>query len=306
MSQKRPFPVDPVLTQIAMAYRNRELIADLVLPRVPVGGEDFKYTVFEKSERFTVPNTRVGRKSRTNEVEFGADEKTASTRDYGLEDPIPQSDIDNAGQRFNPVNQATEAMTDLILLDREIRVADLVMDSNQFGTDNKLAVSNPWTDDTNGTPLDDILESIDSPIMRPNVVTFGQADWRAFSRHPQVVKAVHGNSGDSGIATRQQVANLLEVEEVLVGQSYVNNSRKGQDAAFSRVWSGVLAFHRNQAANTRNGITFGMTGQYQDRIAGQWEDKDIGLKGGQRVRVGESVKELLSAPDLGFLLTGTV
>lgn len=306
MSQKRPFPVDPVLTQIAMAYRNAAMIADMVLPRIPVGGELFKYTTYKKEERFTVPETEVGRKSRVNEVEFGANEVEASTRDYGLEDPIPQSDIDAAGSRFSPVEQAVEAMQDLIALDRELRVSSMVMNASNYGSANKAAVDNEWTDKEASDPLEDVLAALDAPLIRPNVMVFGQANWRALSTHPIIVKAVHGNSGDSGIARRQAVAELFELEEILVGQSYVNTAKKGQAASFSRVWNGVLAFHRNAAANTRNGITFGFTGQHGDRVSGQWEDRNIGLRGGQRVRTGESVKELITAPDLAYLLTGTI
>lgn len=306
MGQKYPFPVDPHLTQIAMAYRNAAMIADSVLPRITVGGETFKYTKYHKDERFTVPETAVGRKSRVNEVEFGATEAEASTRDYGLEDPIPQADINAANGRFNPVEQAVEAMQDLIALGREVRVSSMVMDANNYDAANKKAVANAWTDQANSKPLDDLLEALDAPLMRPNVLTLGQANWRALSIHPQVVKAVHGNSGDSGVARRQQVADLLEVEEILVGQSHVNTAKKGQAASFSRVWDGVLAIHRNRAANSRNGITFGFTAEYGDRVSGQWEDKNIGLRGGQRVRTGESVKELITAPDLAYLLTGTV
>ena len=40
---KAPFPIIPELTGIAIAYRNRAMIADLVLPRVtPVSKEEFK------------------------------------------------------------------------------------------------------------------------------------------------------------------------------------------------------------------------------------------------------------------------
>lgn len=304
MGQKRPFPVDPELTSITMAYENQALIADLVLPRVPVGMESFKWTKYDKADRFTVPETRVGRKSRVNEVEFGATEETSSVDDYGLEDPIPQSDIDNAGTRFNPVTQATESLTDLILLDREIRVANLVMDANQYAAGNKISLGTAWTDRTNSNPIDDILAALDAPLMRPNVMAFSHSDYRALSTHPVIVKAIHGNSGDSGIATRAQIAALFELEELLVGQSYVNTAKKGQTATFARTWSNTLAFYRNRAANTRNGITFGMTAQHGDRVAGQWEDRNIGLRGGQRVRAGESVKELITAADLAYLIQG--
>ena len=91
-----PFPVTPELTAIAIAYRNPDvsLIADDVLPRVKaVGTRDFGYTVYDLSS-FDRPNTYVGRKGRPNEVSMGSHELTAAIEDYGLDDRIPQDDID--------------------------------------------------------------------------------------------------------------------------------------------------------------------------------------------------------------------
>lgn len=305
MAQKHPFPVDPELTQISMVYRNRRMIGDDVLPRVPVGKTEFKYTVFKKEDRFTVPETRVGRKSRVNEVEFGASEQTGSTEDYGLEDPIPQKDIDEAGSRFNPIEQATETITDIILLGREVRVADLVMDADNYAATNKKALGTPWTDPSSD-PIGDIHLAQDTVIMPVNILTLGQAEWRALSKHPDIVKAIHANSGDTGVATRQQVAELLELDEILVGQGRINLANKGQAPNLQRAWNGVQLQHRADNINSRNGLTFGFTAEYGNRVAMQWFDENIGLKGGQRVRIGESVGELVTAADLGYLITGAV
>jgi hypothetical protein len=53
-------------------------------------------------------------------------------------------------------------------------------------------------------------------------------------------------------------------------------------------------------------VTFGFTGEWGNRLAGTITDSDIGMRGGERVRVGESVKELISASDAGYLITGAV
>ncbi len=50
---KAAFPIQPELTAIAIAYKNRSLIADQVLPRVPVGKQDFKYLKFNLADGFT-------------------------------------------------------------------------------------------------------------------------------------------------------------------------------------------------------------------------------------------------------------
>jgi len=91
----RPFPIDPTLTAIAIGYRNpaHVLIAKRALPPLPVLSETFKWNEYPLAEGFTVPDTKVGRKSRPNQVEFNVSEKDASVEDYGLDDPIPYSDI---------------------------------------------------------------------------------------------------------------------------------------------------------------------------------------------------------------------
>lgn len=297
-----PFPIQEHLTQITLAYRNAGLIADRVLPRVSVGKQLFQWMKYAKEERFTVPNTEVGRKSMPNEVEFGATEETSSTRDHALDDLIPYADIDNADSRHDPVGHAVEAMTDLILLDREVRTGALVFDATQYTHKEALGVGAKW-DDPDHNPVPVILEYLDTPIMRPNVAVMGQAAWTALRTNPAVVKAVHGNSGDAGAAARQAVADLLELEEIIVGQGFVNTARKGQTPAMQRVWGDHCSFiHRNPVADTRNGVTFGYTAQFGDRVAGQMEEPKVGMRGSLRVRTGESVREVIAAPDAAFFV----
>ena len=60
---QRPYPNDPRLTGIAIAFRNGALIADRVMPRVPVGKSTFKWNEYDFAEGITVPVTIVGRRA---------------------------------------------------------------------------------------------------------------------------------------------------------------------------------------------------------------------------------------------------
>lgn len=306
---KHPFPIQPELTAIAIAYRNKRLIADQVLPRVPVGKEEFKYLKHTLSEGFTLPDTKVGRRSKPNEVEFTATEVTDSTQDYGLDDPIPMADIKNAPPNYDPEGRSVEGITDLILLDREVRTAGLVFDANNYGASNKVTLSgtDQFSDFANSDPLGVLMDSLDSMIMRANIMVIGRAAFSSLARHPTIVKAVHGNAGDSGVARRQDIADLLELEEVLVGEALLNTAKKGQAVSMSRVWGKHISLmHQDKNADTRKGATFGFTAQFGGRVAGSTPDQNIGLRGGKRVRVGESVKELLTANDLGYFIQNAV
>lgn len=304
-----PFPITPALMAIAIGYRNTSLIADEVLPRTPVGKQEFKYLKHTMGEGFTLPDTRVGRRGKPNEVEFTATEVTSSTEDFGLDDPIPQSDVDNAPEGYDPIGRAVEGIMDLVELDREVRAASLVFNAAQYATANKVTLSgtSQFSDYTNADPIGVIMAGLDAMVMRGNVMVIGRPAFTKLAMNPKIVKAVLGNAGDSGIATRKQIADLFELEDVLVGEAWVNTARKGQAVTLSKTWGKHLALiHRNKTATTRSGATFGVTAQFGSRIAGSIPDSSIGLRGGQRVRAGESVKEVICASDLGYFIQNAV
>lgn len=314
MTTTAPFVVDPELQGITIAYRNNALIADAVLPRVSVGKKEFEYTVYPTEERFTIPETLVGRKGIPNEVEFGGTRTAAAVRDYGLDDFVPNDDIVQAaaginGGVHNPFGHAVEATTDLILLDREKRASDLIFAAGTYpaGRKSTLTTTAQWSDYTNSTPQSAILTALDAPLMRPNVMVIGQAAWTILRQHPKLVKAVNASSGDAGAITREDLARLLELEEVIVGQSRLNTAKPGQAASISRVWGKHAAFiYRNRSANTERGVTFGVTAQFGPRIAGQMPEPKRGLRGGVTVRVGESVKELVCSAESAYFFENCV
>lgn len=304
------FPRDTQLTAIAIAYKNPDttLIADAVLPRVPVGKQTFSYYEYPEADSYRVPDTRVGEKSQVGWSELAGTKETATTEDFGHEIRLTASDISEAPSGVDPKGLATEQATNVVLLDREIRVANLVFDAAQYSAANKLDVSAgaEWSDFVNGDPITDIIDGLDACLVRPNVLAFGQAVWSKVSRHPKVVAACLGNEGTQGVASRQRLAELLEVSEILVGASFFNTAKQGKAASLSRAWGKhALAFYRDRTVTTAGGMTFGISAQFGSRVAGS-KEIDIGLRGGVAVRAGESMRELVIAPRAAFLFQNAV
>lgn len=308
-----PFPVNPALTAVAIQYRNPAiaLIADEVLPRLPpIGVKPFKWLNYNLADAFTVPNTQVSRRGQPTEIEIAATEVDDACRDYGLDDVVPQDDITQAanapgygGFAVDPLMTATQYLTDLILLDREIRAANLVFNAASYaGNSLVLAGAAQWSDFVNSDPIAAITAGLDACVgFRPNALTFGQATWSTLRRHPKIMKAINRDAGDSGLATRQAVAELFEVQKVLVGSSFVNQAKKGQAAVLARAWGKhAAALYINPVASNRAGVTFGFTAQFGTRTAGSIPEPKVGLRGGQRVRVGESVREVIAASLTSF------
>lgn len=302
--QLRPFPTDPRLTGIVIAYRNAELIADKILPRVPVGKKEFRWLKFDRAERMTVPETLVGRKSLPNEVDFTLQEEAGMVYDRGLDDVVPNDDISEAPDGYDPRAEAAEGLTDLILLDREIRVAAKVMNPANFPASNKVTLAaGQQFDNPSADPVKTITGWLDTLLYRPNKLLMPQPVWMALRTNPNVVRAFYPNGNGVGTVSKQQVAELLEVDEIIVGQGWRNSAKPGQTPTIVRVWGGdsMLAYYTNSTATPRRGVTFGYTAQYGQRVSGQIAEPKMGLRGSVRIRVGESVNEMLVCPDLGFL-----
>lgn len=301
------FPRDRHLTAIAIGYKNQDvtLIADEVLPRVPVGKETFSYTRYPVSQAFTFPNTFVGERSKVPQIELSGEQVDASVKDYGLEHVLTRRDIDDAPAGLDPRERATEMLTNLVLLDREVRAAQLVFNAANYTNKATLAGTTQWSH-ASSNPLEALLTALDLPLMRPNILVLGQAVWTKLSVHPKLVSAFNGTSGENGKITKEWLAGLLEISEVIVGSAQFNQVKPGKTPSLARAWGKhALLCYRDRTVGTSGGITFGITAQYGDRVAGSREE-DIGLHGGVAVRAGESVRELIIAPDAAYFFENAV
>ncbi len=245
-----PFPHDPARTAIVQMYAEPGMIAGRVLPPTPpLGKSEFKWFRYLIDDSFLVPDTRLGRRSTPSLVEFEGEEVTDATQHHGLRDSVPQEDVDAAGatgtsarEWADPVDTAAIRMTHLLQLDREVRVANLVFGAGHYGTGYKETLAAGDRFDAEGSdPLGTLETALTTPIFRSNVVVFGQTAWSAFRRHKAVLAATTQSGAESGLASRRAVAELLEVDEVLVGRSRVAANREGQDLELERAWGPHVA-----------------------------------------------------------------
>ena len=304
-----PFTINPILSAVALAYTNNALIADRVLPRVPVSKPQFLYLKYGVGDGFTIPNTMVGRTSRPNQVEYSVQQVAGTVNDHALDIPVPQADIEAAaGTQYDPKSRATQLCADLIALDREKRVADAVFNAANFASANKATLSGTgqWSDPASD-PLRAVMVARDGMIMRPTKLVIGQDVATQLQLNPNVVSAVLRNPGTKGVAPLDAIANMLGLDEIVVGMGWVNTAKPGQTPTLARLWGKFAALLcLSPLANNEFGTTFGYTAQWGSRIAGEIQEPNMGMRGGVNVRVGESVGEIITAADLGFLWSAAV
>jgi hypothetical protein len=224
-----------------------------------------------------------------------------STRDYGLDEKVPNRDEMN-GPSESALGRATQHVMSKVLRRREQRVAAIVGNSANFGYSNAYSSGSTQWSHVDSTPLKDLLDYLDKPFIRPNALVMGRAVWTALSQHPKLL----ANAATNVRITRQMLADMLEIQEVIVGDGWVNSAKEGQTASKTRIWGKICAgIYKGPVGLEANG-TWGYTAQFGSRVAGTIIDPDIGIFGGLRVRAGESVREVVPGKEFGFLFTNVV
>jgi len=313
-----PFPVQPRLVAAAGLFRNRRLIADEVLPRVqPVGTQAFKYLQHALADGFTIPDTRVGRVSRPVQVQFTAAEVAGSTNDYSVDVPVPNADVLNASGQMDPIAaaatdpdiKATLLSKNIVMLDREVRVANAVFALASYNAANRVTLSGTgqWSDYTNSNPVTAIMDAMDGMIQRPNIGVIGRLAFTKVCQHPKVVGSIFANAGNTGIVTADQIAGLLGLDKLLVGEGFVKTARPGQTVSMARVWGKHMSLlYIDPNGGPFDMPSFGWTVSWGEPIAGEVMDPNMGMRGGKNIRYGESVAEVIAANALGYFFQNAV
>jgi len=308
MAQPAPFTLHPDYTGLVLAYNWGPGIADDVLPRVPVGKQEYRRKEYNKKDAFSLPDDLVGRKGKPKQIETTSTEVSGLTKDRGFDYPVPVVDIENAGQGEDLQADAAEFTTQAILRKREKRVADLVMTAANYAASQKVTLTgnDQWdSGHADSDPVEDVDAGKEKILAADSLYgAVGISGWNAMKKNPKLIQAIRKQAVTSGILTRREVADFFELEDLYVGVGRVDTANPGQSATIVRVWpDSFLLFHKNLSANTRQGTTFGYTAQFGQRTVMTKFDDDMGVRGSHIVRVYESVDEVLWSDDFAYLIS---
>lgn len=287
MSQMSPAAarvVDPVLTTVAQGYKNNQMIAGVLFPRVPVLLRGGKIITFGK-EDFMLYATGRAPGENTKRVKFGYSGDPYALVDYSLEGQVP-IEVLQEGMNGPGIDHASRAVTgvqNIMALRLEKQSADLARNAALYATGNKVTLSgtSQWSD-FSGTsdPIKDVEAAKDAVRAatgkRPNSIAIGATVMSKLKQHPAIIERIKYTGRD--VATAQLLASLFEVENVAVGDAiYADDAGNFYD-----VWGkDVVVAHTNleslaNAGAPSYGYTYTLEGYpqveeaYYDRNAKSW------------------------------------
>jgi hypothetical protein len=244
--------IDKLLSQMALDYRPEGFIADQIMPIVDVDKQSDYYSDFSRADKMRVEDTKRAPDTEARRIEIGVGSGTFFCTNYALQAPVTLEDQKNADPVFldKIINGRTELVMDKLLLDWELRVATQVTNTSNVGSSS--AVSSAWNGA--GAPIDDLNTAIDnvrfSNGVRPNKMVFGLAAWLSFRRDSTIRNLIFGTNNGGGYPSTAQVAQLFEIDDILIGGAFRNTGQEGQSESLSAIWGDdVLVYYAPPTPN---------------------------------------------------------
>jgi len=239
MPQVNEVHIDAALTNLSVAYRNPAFISDIVAPVVGVRKQFDRYFIYDSDrEGFRASNDRRAPGAEANEVDFELSTDTYSCDDHALTSVIPDEERDNADPPLQPNIDRTEFLREKIDLNKEIELAGLLTDAAVITQSETLSGTGQWSDYTNSDPVGAIEAKkatiIGSVQQMPNTLILPYEVYSKLRLHPSVLARAIYNT--AGIVGPDVLAQIFDVERVLVPRALKNTANPGQAASMSYVW----------------------------------------------------------------------
>lgn len=277
--------VDPALSNVSVKYSNDIFIADMIFPMVPVAKQTGKYYVYDKAN-LRIDKTARAAGSAANEIDFGVGPTgTFSCDDHALKGFVADEIQDQADAALNPLIDETETVTEKLLLDRELNLANLITNASNVTNGVTLSGTSQWSDYNNSDPIGDIRTARttvhQNTFRKPNTIVMGKQVFDQLAEHPQIIERI--KYSQIGVLTEELLARIFQVQKIVVGEAGQNTGVEGQTDSLSYVWGKHAIICYIAPAVRIKQVTFGYTFTYSKRMVKRWRDED---REGTYVRIG--------------------
>ena len=235
--------VDQMLTNVSVAYKNQSYVADEAFPILPVSKQSNIIPSYDQSYWF-----RDEAKMAAPGSEVAVADYAVTTTDtyfcyrHRLGRLVLDEIRDNADAPFNLEREATEFLTDKLMLRREVNFVSNMFAASVWTTDVTGGTNfTQWSNYAGSSPVVDVAnyrDTVESLIGRePNKMIVGKQVHLQLKNHPDLIDLIKYTQ--RGQITPELIASLLELDRYLVGRAIYTTTKEGtaeSSVSYSRVW----------------------------------------------------------------------
>lgn len=235
--------------EFSLLANRRGFIGLQALPAVPVALQSASFmkvaveALLRKAE-----DTKRAPKATYSRDDYEWTTDTYKTEDHGAEEILDDRTLKLYGNEIRSEQIHVQRAINRVLMAYENDAAAAVFNTSTWtGSSLTTAVSTAWTTAASAVPITDIdtaRESVRSSCgMKPNALIISDYALLKLARTAQVQDLLKysGRDDPKNLVLIGALQELLQLDQILVGEGYKNTADQGQTASFSRLWDTTMA-----------------------------------------------------------------
>jgi hypothetical protein len=246
------------------------------------------------------------------------DKATYATEEHGAEEPVDDREAQMYAEYFDAEQVSTMRAFSSVLRNAEQRVADAVFNATTWtGAALTTAITNEWDSNhtTNAVPITDVEAAVnkvyDASGLWPNALIINRKVFRNLRNLDQIIERINsegaGNASKPSDITTAMLAQVFDLDFVIVAGTSRNSAKEGQAATPVQIWDSEYAMVCKIATSSDMrepciGRTFHWSADGSS-LGGTVESyRDEAIRGNV-IRVRHDVDEVILYPQAGHLLS---
>lgn len=295
---------DKILTSLSVKYQNATYTGKGVLPEFTVQKESDKYRIFKKDGWFKgAPKKADG--ATTEEASLAYDEGTYSVYERAIKDIVTDRAMQNADAPVRPKIDATEFLTEKLMLSQEIDTWTLVTGAtglDQSGYRNALTSDTKWVDGTAATILKDLSAAIIAIVKqttnRPNKLWMPSEVLEGIIQQAEI-RDILKLASTSVVTAANPLPSLRGLAITIADAMYDDSDTPGtENYKYCMGNNAVMAF-----VNPSHPLTLGREFLSKTFNVARWRDDD---RDGEFIKVNRVYAPKLTCLGAGWIFTGCI
>lgn len=317
--------LDVPLTNVSVAFMQSQegFVANQAFPIVPVMKQSDRYYVYDRADwnRNEMKKRAPGTESAGSGYRLSDDAYLCDV--HALHRDIDNQTQANADEQFNLQSEAAEYLGLKSLINREVAFQSTYFKTGVWASDVDVqatpAFGSAALGATGSTPIAGIraerrLQQLRTGI-KPNSLIVAAQTWDKLMDNEDFLSRIIGGASTDRPAsvTRALLAQMLEIDNILVADGLVNNAAETADGAEDNAFimnEGMLLFYRPARASMRTpsaGYTFAWRGLTGQNVEGSAISRfDMKHLKSERVEIEDSFAHKVVSADMGTFINNTL
>ena len=292
--------VSAPLTNVAISYKNLELVGERVFPVVPVKKESDKYYIFRKEE-LAIEDSKRAAGAEAREIDWDVDTATYTAEEYSLRHLIPDRILNNADDPVRPQITTTQKLMKKILLGAEKRIAEIVQDTANVGSSATPSIKWDGTSPIIERNIDTAKDAVRTAAgVEPTSIVLPYKVKNALKRDTTIRDLIRYTVPGDILLRSGELPPVIFNLEVIIAGAIRNTANEGATESLADIWTdNVLVFYKEETPSL-DALTHGYIFRVAQPVVYSYR---VDTRKGQMVEASQLQAEKVVATSCAYLCT---